>query len=187
MTEIVDPIGFLALMHPLSEAIAERLRLILKREEYKKKSFLLEEGQVSNRVYFIEKGLVRVYYLKEGSEICSGLLCEGGVVIAVASFFNRTRSGEYIQALEDLSVYYITFEELETLYRDMPEFNAVGRKLITAYYVKSEERNFMLRRQTAPEKIAYFQQHFGHLQARVPRKDIASYLGVTLETLSRLG
>jgi hypothetical protein len=98
MTEALDPIGFLGQLHPLSEAIVERLRLILKKEEFKKKSFLLEEG-----------------------------------------------------------------------------------------HVKSEERNYMLRRQTAPEKIAYFQQHFGHLLARVPRKDIASYLGVTLETLSRLG
>ena len=187
MADKLDPVAFLGQLHPLSEAVVERLRLVLKREDYKKKSFLLEEGQVSNRVYFIEKGLVRVYYLKDGVEICSGLLCEGGVVIAVESFFNRTRSEEYIQALEDLSVYYISFEELETLYREVPEFNVVGRKLITAYYVKSEQRNFMLRRQSAPEKIAYFQQHFGHLVARVPRKDIASYLGVTLETLSRLG
>lgn len=187
MTEMLDPIGFLGQLHPLSEAVVERLRMTLKKEEFRKKSFLLEEGQVSNRVYFIEKGLVRVYYLKDGTEICSGLLCEGGVVISVESFFCRNRSKEYIQALEDLSVYHITFEELEALYRELPEFNIVGRKLITAYYVKSEERNFMLRRQSAPEKIAYFQEHFGHLLARVPRKDIASYLGVTLETLSRLG
>ena len=187
MSEMLDPIGFLWQLHTLSEAVVERLRLMLKKEEYKKKSFLLEEGQVSSRVYFIEKGLVRVYYLKDGVEICSGLLCEGGVVISVESFFCRNRSKEYIQALEDLCVYYITFEELEALYRELPEFNIVGRKLITAYYVKSEERNFMLRRQSAPEKIAYFQEHFGHLVARVPRKDIASYLGVTLETLSRLG
>jgi CRP-like cAMP-binding protein len=187
MNEHLHPISFLGQVHPLSDTVVERLRLTLKREEYKKKSFLLEEGQMSNRVYFIEKGLVRVYYLKDGIELCSGLLAEGGVVISVASFFNRMRSNEYIQALEDISVYYITFEELETLYREVPEFNVVGRKLITAYYVMSEERNFMLRRHSAPEKIAYFQQHFGHLLARVPRKDIASYLGVTLETLSRLG
>lgn len=103
------------------------------------------------------------------------------------SFFDRVRSDEFIQALEDLTAYYISYDELEALYRDLPEFNIVARKLITAYYVRSEERNYLLLRQSAQEKIAYFQEHFGHLVSRVPRKDIASYLGVTLETLSRLG
>jgi len=187
MSETPEPIRFLSQLQPMSEELAERLGGCLKKEEYKKRNFLLEEGQVSNRVYFIEKGLVRVYYVKDGLELCSGLLCEGGVVISVKSFFDRVRSTEYIQALEDLSVYYITFEELEALYREVPEMNAIGRKLSTAYYVKSEERNYLLRRQSAPEKIAWFQENFSHLLARVPRKDIASYLGVALETLSRLG
>jgi CRP-like cAMP-binding protein len=187
MAEIIDPLGFLGQFYPLSAAVTERLQLTLKREEFKKKSFLLEEGQVSNRVFFIEKGLLRVYYVKDGVELCSGLLCEGGVVISVASFFNRTRSNEYIQALEDLSAYYISYSELEGLYRELPEFNIVARKLITEYYVRSEERNYMLRRHSAPEKIAWFEENFSHLLGRVPRKDIASYLGVALETLSRLG
>jgi CRP-like cAMP-binding protein len=187
MSEAMDPIRFLAQLHPLSDELVERLGTALKKEEFRKRSFLLEEGQVSNRVYFIEKGLVRVYYLKDGVELCSGLLCEGGVVISVKSFFDRVRSTEWIQALEELSVYYITYEELEALYREIPEMNVLGRKLITAYYVKSEERNYLLRRQSAPEKIAWFREHFADLLGRVPRKDIASYLGVTLETLSRLG
>jgi CRP/FNR family transcriptional regulator, anaerobic regulatory protein len=187
MAENENILGFLHAVHPLSPALRERLQLTLKKEEYKKKTLLLKENQTSNKVYFIEKGLVRVYYVKNGVEICSGLLCEGGVLISVKSFFDRVRSEEYIQALEDLTVYYISYDELEALYLDLPEFNIVARKLITAYYVKSEERNYILRRHTAQEKITYFQEHFPNLLARVPRKDIASYLGVALETLSRLG
>ena len=187
MTANEDILEFLNGLYPLSDDIRQRLLLILKQEDFKKKTHLLKEGQISNHVYFIVKGLLRVYYLKEEVEVCSGLLCEGGVVISVKSFFDRVRSDEYIQALEDLTVYYISHDELEALYRDFPEFNIVGRRLITAYYVKSEERNFLLRRQTAQEKIDYFKEHFDHLVPRVPRKDIASYLGVTLETLSRLG
>src|ERR1700722_4988824 len=187
MSENANILGFLHAIHLLSDDLRERLQLTLKKEEFKKKTFLLKEGQISNKVYFIEKGLVRVYYVKDGVEICSGLLCEGGVLISVKSFFDRVRSEEYIQALEDLTVYYISYEELEALYLDLPEFNIAARKLITAYYVKSEERNYLLRRHTAQEKISYFQEHFSHLVPRVPRKDIASYLGVALETLSRLG
>jgi CRP-like cAMP-binding protein len=171
---------------PLSEEIKSRLDSILKEKTFSKKEFLLREGQVSNHVYFIEKGLVRIYYVRDDLEICSGLLLEGRVMISVESFFNRQKSYEYIQAIEETSVYYISFDELESLYRDFVEFNIVGRKLITEYYLKSEARNYLLRRQTAEEKFLSFQRLFGADTVRIPRKDIASYLGINLETLSRL-
>ena len=79
------------------------------------------------------------------SELCSGLLSEGSLVISVNSFFNRTPSYEFIQAIEDTCVQFITYEELESLYRDFPEFNIIGRKLITAYYIASKDRNYLLR------------------------------------------
>ena len=159
MPENENILGFLDAIHPLSPALRERLQMTLKKEEYKKKTLLLKEPQTSNKVYFIEKGLVRVYYVKNGVEICSGLLCEGGVLISVKSFFDRVRTEEYMQALEDLTVYFISYDELEALYLDLPEFNVVARKLITAYYVKSEERNYMLRRHprnTQPARIERF-------------------------------
>jgi CRP-like cAMP-binding protein len=158
----------------------------LKIETFPRKTILLKEGQVSDKIYFIEKGLVRLYYVEGETEICSGLLCEKGVVISVKSFFGQSPSTEFIQTLEETSLWYITYDELESLYADFPEFNIIARKLITAYYVRSEERNYLLRRKTAQEKLDYFNQHLHHLAGRVPRKDIASYLGVTLETLSRI-
>jgi CRP-like cAMP-binding protein len=187
MVHGIDLLTFLNNFHHLSEELTDRLNILLKKDTYKKKSYLLRVGQTSHKIYFIEKGLVRVFYQKDGIEICSGLLSEGGVLISVKSFFDRVPSTEFIQALEDITVAYISYDELEALYRDFPEFNVIGRKLITAYYVKSEERNYLLRRQTAAEKVKYFEEHFSHLLSRVPRKDIASYLGVTLETLSRTG
>jgi len=122
----------------------------------------------------------------DGVEVCSGLLCEGGLVIAVKSFFDREPSDEFIQALEDTIVHYISHDELESLYRDFVEYNIVGRLIVTRYYILSEQRNDMLRGIKAREKFALFQKNLGHLTPRVPRKDIASYLGITLETLSRL-
>jgi CRP-like cAMP-binding protein len=182
-----DLFTFLAGVVPLSDEIRARLVSILKKETLKKKTFLLREGAICNHIYFIQSGLVRIYYLKDGVEICSGLLKEGGIIISVKSFFERESSNEFIQTLEDSTVEYISYEELEAMYRDFPEFNIIGRKLITSYYVMSEERNYLLRKLTAQEKFQYFQSRFDSLVSRVPRKDIASYLGINLETLSRLG
>lgn len=179
-------LDFLNSIIPVSEELKIRLHSILKTAEFKKKNVLLKEGQVSNHMYFIESGLVRIYYIKEDKEICSGLLAEGGLAISVKSFFKREKSDEFIEAIEDTKVKFITYEELEQLYRDFPEFNIVGRKLITEYYVMSEERNFLLRKQTAQEKFQFFKSRFGHLAQRVARKDIASFIGINLETLSRL-
>ena len=182
----ISVLDFLNSIIPISENLKIRLESILRTAEFKKKTVLLKEGQVSNYIYFIESGLIRIYYIKEDKEICSGLICEGGLAISVKSFFNREKSDEFIETIEDTRAQYISFQELEQLYIDFPEFNIVGRRLITQYYVKSEERNFLLRKQTAQEKFQFFQKHFGHLISRVQRKDIASYIGINLETLSRL-
>jgi len=178
--------SYLSRYYPIDEEIKDRLASLLKSKTFKKKEFLLTEGKMSNHIYFIEKGLLRIYYVVDGEEICSGLLCEGGLAVSVESFFTRTPSVEYMQAIEELKVHYLSYDELESLYTDFLTFNIVGRKLITEHYVDSEHRNRLLRKQKAKEKYEYFQAKLGHLTGRVPRKDIASYLGMTLETLSRL-
>jgi CRP-like cAMP-binding protein len=172
---------------PLSPSLRQRLTGMLKMQTFKKKDYLLREGQLAKYIYFIETGLIRIFYLKDGVELCSGLLNEGMIAISVRSFFNRKPSYEYIQALEDTQTCYISYDEMESLYQEFPEFNVIGRKLITEYYVNSEDRNYWLRKQSAQEKFAFFSENLGHLLSRVPRKDIASYLGITLETLSRMG
>src|ERR1700743_605929 len=96
----VLPLDFLDKVFPLSDQIRARLNSIIRMETFKKKEFLLREGQTCNHIYFIEKGLIRIYYLKDGLEICSGLLSEGGMAIAVRSFFKREPSDEFIQAIE---------------------------------------------------------------------------------------
>ncbi len=178
--------AFLNSITPLSEKIKIRLNSILKARTFKKKEFILKEGEFCNNIYFIQQGLVRIFYNKDGLEWCSGILSEGGVCVSVHSFFDRKRSYEYIQAIEETVVYYLTYDELEVLYKDFLEYNIVGRKLITEYYVRSEERNYWLRKHTAKEKYELFTERFSDIIGRIPVKDIASYVGMEIETLSRL-
>src|SRR5271168_4946530 len=96
----ISVFDFLNSIIPVSENLKIRLDSILRTAEFKKKTVLLKEGQVSNYIYFIESGLMRIYYIKEDKEICSGLICEGGLAIAVKSFFNREKSDEFIETIE---------------------------------------------------------------------------------------
>ncbi len=111
---------------------------------------------------------------------------EGDVIISVESFFNQIPSHENIQALEDSILYYIEYNELQFLYHEHPEFNFVGRKLVEKYYQLSEKRLLSLRMQKAAQRYSFVMDNFPQIIQRVPSKYIASYLGITEETLSRI-
>ena len=111
---------------------------------------------------------------------------EGDVIISVESFFKQTESQEQIQALEDSSLYYISYDEMQFAFANFSDFNTIGRILTEKYYVLSEQRLYSLRMQRASERYLFLLNHFPQILLRVPLKYIASYLGITEETLSRI-
>ena len=102
------------------------------------------------------------------------------------SFFSQTVSYESIQALEDCVLHYISYADMQYAYEQFPEFNFIGRVITEKYYKLSEQRIHSLRMQRALDKYQYLLNHSPHLIQRVPSKYIASYLGITEETLSRI-
>lgn len=171
---------------PISDLLIERLGGYLQTKEFKKKSHILREGQTANYIYFIEKGLVKSFYIKEGKDVCTWFMKENDFIVAVNSFFTRSESHEFIEAIEDTVVYQLSYTQLQTLYRDFLEFNLVGRLITEKYYVLSEQRQYVLRKHKAEERLALFTQTYPELLQRVSRGDIASHLDVSLETLSRI-
>ncbi|HEX8333454.1 MAG TPA: Crp/Fnr family transcriptional regulator, partial [Segetibacter sp.] len=99
---------------------------------------------------------------------------------------SQRESYESIQALEDCIVYYISYEELQFVYRNFPEFNYIGRVLLERYYMLSEQRLYSLRMQRSQERYDYLLEHFPELILRVPAKFLASYLGITEVTMSKI-
>lgn len=168
-------LNYLNSIYPLSDILKDKLANTLRSQEFKKKSILLREGQTCNYIYFIEQGLVRSYYLKEGD-----------VIISVNSFFKRTPSYEYIQAIEDTIVYFIHHDELQYLYKEFIEFNIIGQILTEKYYMLSEQRLFSIRNQKINERFTSLIEIFPEIIKRVPKKYIASYLGMSAESLSRI-
>jgi CRP-like cAMP-binding protein len=174
--------NIIPLSKTLERAISNNLTFI----KTEKKDILLKEGEICDYLYFVKKGLLRSYYEKDDQDITNWFLMENDLAISLLSFYRRQPSFETIEALEDCELYSIHYDALMALYAKYPIFNTVGRVLTEEYYCRSEEKTIGLRRQSAAEKYADFMIQSPELFNRVPKKYIASYLGVTTETLSRI-
>lgn len=180
LLETIQKIGYVS--SDLEAYLLENTKnLILPR-----KHLLVEAGQVSNKMYFIDKGLLRGYYLKEDKDITTWLMPEGEFVISILSFYTRQPTYEYIELLEDSELWYISYDKLQKAYQLFPEFNLIGRTLTERYYVLSEYRSYYLRMHTAEERLRLLLNDFPTILARVKHRHVASLLGITPETLSRI-
>ncbi|WP_338874948.1 Crp/Fnr family transcriptional regulator [Spirosoma sp. SC4-14] len=179
-------------LYPVSDSLIATLVIMLRRDKFPRKHWLLQPGQVSDRLYFIEQGVVRGYYLKtrssqpDGREVTSWFMREDDFVFSIISFYTRQPAREYIELLEDSIVWSISYAQLQQLYHDFPEFTIIGRLLTEKYYVLSEIRGQNLRMQSASERYEQLLIDFPAIFQRVPLKYIASHLGISPETLSRL-
>jgi len=172
-------------IHPVSPALHQYLSQNLKSLAVEKKQFLLSAGQISRHIYFVSKGLLRCYYIQDEQEVCSNFLREGDIVSA-SSFFLQNESHEYIQAIESSALWYLYFDELQYIYKNFPEFNVIARVLSIKSYLLSEQRLIFIRMKQAPDRYSSMLQYFPELVLRVPSKYLASYLGISVETLSRI-
>jgi CRP/FNR family transcriptional regulator, anaerobic regulatory protein len=178
--------SFLNAANPLSKTIIDRLKSCLYTKVIPKKEIILREGQVSNFIYFVEKGMMRSFYVKNDQKITSWFVYDNDVITSVNSFFSRTPSMEYIQAIEDTLVHFVHYDDLQQLYKECPEFNINGRLLLTRFCLISEERLYNLRKQRSIDRYRFLSEKHPQILLRAPLGDIASYLGISLETLSRI-
>ena len=177
---------YLHSIFPLSPPLYEHLINILKTKEVRKKEYLLRTGKVCKNIFFIEKGIFRCFYLNGEKEVCSWFMKEGDVIASVKSFYEQIPSYESIQALEDCIVHYISYDEIQNIYNTYLEFNFIARVLTEKYYALSDERLYSTKMKQAAERYKYLMGHHPEIILRVPSTHIASYLGISLETLSRI-
>ena len=147
---------------------------------------LVKAGSMCTGVYLIRKGILRSF-IKEGQkEITTWISGEHELATCITSYGLQQPARENIQALEDCELVVLSTADLQYLYEHFPESNIVGRKILEKYYRDAEERAFIARLMEATTKYKHFIATKSDLLNRVPLKFIASYLGMTLETLSRI-
>jgi CRP-like cAMP-binding protein len=184
-----DPTTALAVLnhfYPLSGAMEQYLKKHLSSCSFRKGKLILRSGEMCNYIYFIKRGAVRGFIREGKKDITTWITVEGEMVTSIYSLDLNAPAIENMQAVEDCEMFALSFTHLNELYSLFPEFNILARKLLQQYYRDAEGRAFIARLTNAENKYKHFLQKSHHLANRIPLKYIASYLGMTLETLSRV-
>lgn len=154
---------------------------------FAKRHILLPFQKVCTRCFFIVKGALKVYEINDkGKENNIWLLKEQDVVTAPESFISQTPSMQAIEAMEKTICITLTYEAMMMIRRQFPEFEAIYTKLTEKYYLKKCNRGRLILLEDPEERYNLFLKEEPELAERCSGKDIASYLGIARETLSRI-
>lgn len=160
---------------------------LLKHRTLRKKQYLLQAGDVSRYENFVTKGLLRAYTVdNKGQEHIAMFGMEGWWISDLYSFLTNTPATQHIDALEDSEVLSIEHSDLEKLYLQIPKFDRFFRILLQNAFVANQQRILASISQTAEEQYNAFIKKYPSLEQRIPQTQIASFLGITPETISRI-
>lgn len=153
---------------------------------FKKGDLLLEQGKICRYCYTLLSGAVRGFYLKDGREITTSFCFTSDVVLSLESATRLTPSPESFEVLEDSLVEVVSVEKLGELRQQFPVLEKVWTLSMEAYAIWLEERLASLQFATAKERYDQLLERYPQIVRNVQLSHIASYLGITLETLSRI-
>jgi CRP-like cAMP-binding protein len=154
---------------------------------FKKGEIILNAGDVCKEFYFITQGLLRSFHrMSNGSERTYVICRENNIFTEHSSFIAQTPSTDFIEAIEDTEVLYISYEDLMTLYKKYHAWESVGRKVSDINFVVSKDRLRSMMNDDAITRYKRFLHSYQNILHRIPQHIVASYLGITPQSLSRL-
>lgn len=156
-----------------------------RRVEYKAGAYVLREGERCNHLSFLASGLLRYVVLRDGEEFNKFFTVAPYFYTSQQSFNDRTPARESIRAVEDSVAWSITYEENERLLQQ-PGWAAFGRAITQEVQFFTEEILTELQTETAADRYGKLLEKRPGLVARLPLKDLASYLGIAPQSLSRI-
>lgn len=166
---------------------AREIAEIFDEKEISKGDLFLKEGQVANDYLILEAGFMRAYSFDvDGNEVTTAFYNTAQPIFEVASFFNRIPSRENIQALTDCKGWVISYEQLNMLFHSKPEFRDFGRSVLVKGFASLKTRMLSLITETAEERYISLLQSNPEIFQNASLKHIASYLGITDTSLSRI-
>jgi CRP-like cAMP-binding protein len=172
---------------PMSASKAALLAEKFYYKEFNKSELLLQETRISNETYFLEEGLIRTYTLDiNGNEVTSNIYTPNNIVNDFLSFFKQQPSTENIEALTNCKVWFMSYSDVQNSFHGIPEFREWGRLMLVNNYEILKLRTLGLVKLTAEQRYQNLMQEQPKIFQNVPLKIIASYLGITDSSLSRI-
>ena len=185
-TELDSFLVFLKKTHPLSQESLEAILTICSLIPVRKNQNLQEIGQRCGTIYFVKEGVARIYYLKDENEVTEYFAFENDLIVRAESLFTGKPSMKAIQALEETVFIGIPAEQLFSLFDQFPEIERLFRKVIEQAYVNTVNRMESIQFHSAEERYNQLLNERPDLVRRISLKHIASYLGITQVSLSRI-
>lgn len=173
---------YIKLSDELKAALTDRISYV----SFKKGELIHDADKVCTKSYFIQKGLLRAYYLKDGKEISEYFPSENEWANSPKSFITRQKDIYYIDAIENTEAFCLEVNDLGYLFDHFPQMERYARLSMGTVFGHLMERITSLRFTTAKEKHTHFLQTYADIHHRIPLGMIASYLGIAQETLSRI-
>ena len=183
MRNIIDKMNSL---YPISDETIQILKENTVLCHFPKRHQLIEADKFCKSAYFIEEGMTRSYWLVNGEEITTSFSCEGGIVFSMDELYYNKMSEEFVETLEDVVAYKIALSDLIRLFQTNIELANWGRIIHQNEYRRLHRSHKDRLTLSAKERYEEFMQQFPQICQRVQLGYIASYLGITLPTLSRL-
>ncbi len=164
----------------------EMLLPVLTKIEFKRREYLLKEGEVCNSLFFIENGYCRSYYNKDGVEKNTSFFFENSIATNIISFGSGERSMYFIRSCEPMTVIVFDKQKLMEASRQSHEIETLGRNCMRVFASRQELHADLFKLYTAQERYEFLEQNETEMLQRVSLTQLSSFLGIARETLSRI-
>lgn len=171
---------------PISKEEADAIAATMVINFYKKGDILLKEGQISSEAYFVLEGCVRQYFLVDGEEKTTNFFTEEQWVISLNSFSNSLPSNHYMACCTDCVLVVGNREKEEDLYQRFPKLETVSRKVMEKIFAEQQEIMTSYTTDSPEKRYLKLLNSRPYLFQIIPQYQIASYIGVKPESLSRI-
>jgi CRP-like cAMP-binding protein len=170
----------------ISVSNLDKLFEVANRQQFTKGQFILEQGQICKTIFFVEKGYLRTFVDKHGTEINIDFTFEGSFTTHLKSLRSASPADTSIQAGETTIIYQFDKDKLLELYKVSTEIESFGRKLLEQFLIAQEEHTNLFKVYSPTERYHYLQANKPEILQRISLSQLASYLGIARETLSRI-
>lgn len=171
---------------PLTEDEASAIADSIVVKNFKKGTVLLAEWQISTECYFVLEGLVRQYYLVDGEEVTNNFFSENQWVISIDSFSQQKPANHFFVCEEDTALVVGNEERENEMYNYSQKFETISRKVMESIVIEQQQQMMSYITDSPEERYLKLQNSRPDLLNRVPQYQLASYIGVKPESLSRI-